>query len=228
MLNAGSQVKETSIMKRVPLLTLLVLGAMATDALAQSLSFGVRAGANYASASPGSVGTFSPRPSVLVGGLIELEILPPFVFQAGIQYAAKHTTVSHSTPGVPKPTETLFSLNYFEIPVTLKLAFGKSSFQVYGLAGANIGTLLRAVGEDPASGSGAVDIKADLEKTSIALELGGGVGIKVASHVSLIVDGRYNMGLKDINSSGKAMLNTGAWKPRDLRITAGLNYRLGR
>jgi opacity protein-like surface antigen len=215
-------------MKRIPLITLLLIGAMGTCAFAQSLSFGVRAGVGYAAASTGSEVTLSPRPSAIVGGSVELEILPPLVFQAGIQYAQKRTTVSHDTPGLPKPTEGEYSLNYFEIPITLKLGFGSRAFHVYGLAGANVGTLLKAVRDSPLPGGTDSDIKASLDRTSVGLELGGGVGFQVAPRVSFVVDGRYNLGLKDINRSGTAMVDTGAWKPRDLRITAGLIYRIGR
>ena len=215
-------------MKKSVVLTLLVLGAMGTDALAQSVSLGVRAGLDYAYASTGSTSTISPHASSIVGGLVEVELLPSIVFQAGLQVAQRHTTVTHSTPGLPNPTETAYSFNYFEIPLTLKLAMGRPSFQVYGLAGANVGTLMRAVGETTTpTGTESEDIKASLDKTNIALEVGGGIGFQVASHLSLVVDGRYNMGLKDLNTSGKAMVDAGAWKPRDLRVTAGLVYRLG-
>jgi hypothetical protein len=217
-------------MKRVPLLTLLALSAMATAASAQSLSFGVRAGANYASATTGSETTLASKPSAIYGGFVELAIVPPFVFQAGIQYAERHTTVSTTTPGLPTPADTAYNMNYFEIPVTLKMTFGSPKFQFYGLAGANLGTLMKAArsSSTPGGPADSVDIKASLDKSTVAVELGGGVGIEVASHTSVVLDARYNMGLKDINTSGEAMLATGACKPRDLRITAGLVFRIGR
>ncbi len=213
-------------MKRIPLLTLLAFGAIGTGAYAQSLSLGVRAGVDRASATTGMEGTVSPHSTAIYGGMIEVEILPPFAFQAGVQVAERRTTITRSTPGLPNPAPTTYSFNYFEIPVSLKLAFGKPAFQIYGLAGANLGTVMKAVGETP--GGGSEDIKANLDKTSVALELGGGIGIQFASHTSLVLDGRYNMGLKDINTSGQAMLDAGAWKPRDLRVTAGLVFRIGR
>jgi hypothetical protein len=216
-------------MKKVLLLTLLALASVATSAFAQSISFGLRAGVNYANASTGSETRLSSKPRLIVGGLVEVEILRPLVFQAGIQFAEKHTTVTRMLQGVPQSSETIYTFNYIEIPVTLKLAFGKPSFQVYGLAGANLGTLLKAVGESRTdAGTVATDVKASLDKSSNALELGGGIGFEVAPHVSLIVDGRYDLSLKDINTSGRAMLDAGAWKPRDLRITAGLVFRIGR
>lgn len=213
-------------MKKTALCAFLTVLILASSAGAQSLSFGVKAGMNLARASADAAMTTAAGRGLLLGGYVELSLIPPLVVQVGVQYAEKKTSVSVMSPlNTPAPSVT-HQLNYLEIPINLKLAVGKPTFQVFGLAGINVGVLLKAVDLLSASeGTESSDYKDSLNKTALSFQLGGGIGIQIVKHVEFIAEARYSMGLKDVNKSDQALLSTGAWKARDLTITGGLNFR---
>lgn len=213
-------------MKKTFFCALSVLLAFASLASAQSFSFGVKAGMNLARPTADAAMTIAAGRGLLLGGYAELSLVPPLVVQVGVQYAEKRTSVSVITPMSGPEPSVIHQLNYLEIPINLKLAVGKPTFQVFGLAGISVGVLLKAI--DLASGPDGTesgDHKDSLNKTDMAIQLGGGFGIQIVKHIELIVEARYNMGLKDVNKTGQALLSTGAWKARDLMITGGLNFR---
>ena len=211
-------------MKKTFLLALLAVLTFASIASAQSLSLGVRAGMNLARPTADAAMTVAAGRGLLFGGYAELSLFPPIVFQVGVQYAEKKTSVSMTTPLGGSSPSVIHQLNYLEIPISLKLAVGKPTFQVFGLAGISVGFLLKAV--DLASGgTESADQKESLNQTDLAFQLGGGLGIQIVKHVEFVVEARYNMGLKDVNKTGQQILSPGAWKARDLTITGGLNFR---
>jgi opacity protein-like surface antigen len=199
---------------------------LASSAWAQSLSLGVKAGMNLARASADAGMTIAAGNGLLLGGYAELALFPPLVLQVGVQYAEHKTSVSLVSPLDASTSSVTHQLNYLEIPIDLKLAIGPPTFQIFGLVGISVGVLMKAV--DLASGSGGMessDYKDSLNKTALAFQVGGGIGIQIVKHVEFIAEARYDMGLKDVNKSDQALLSTGAWKARDLMITGGLNFR---
>jgi len=213
-------------MKKTVLFTLLIVAVLGTQAAAQSLTIGLRGGMNIANASTDATATASVRQGLLYGGFIELEVFPPFTFQVGVQFAEKGAKLTVLTPGLPKPNmDVTYQFNYLEFPINLKLAIGKPSFQVYGTAGITVGTLLKAVGEF--GGGETKDLMATLDKTAYSFDLGGGLGFQIASHIQFLIDARYSMGLKNINTSGKDLLSVNSWKARDLHLMGGVSYRFG-
>jgi hypothetical protein len=214
------------LMKKAVLCAVLIVFVLASSAWAQSFSFGVKAGMNLARASADEGMTIAAGRGLLLGGYAELSLVPPLVLQIGVQYAENKTSVSMMSPlDTPMPSVT-HQLNYLEVPINLKLAIGKPTFQVFGLAGISVGVLLKAVDLMSASnGADSSDYKDSLNKTALSFQVGGGIGIQIVKHVEFIAEARYDMGLKDVNKSGQALLSTGSWKARDLTITGGLNFR---
>ncbi len=199
---------------------------LASSAWAQSLSLGVKAGMNLARASADAAMTIAAGRGLLLGGYAELSLVPPLVLQVGVQYAENKMSVSVMSPLDTSAMSVTHQLNYLEIPINLKLAIGKPTFQIFGLVGISVGVLMKAV--DLASGSNGMessDYKDSLNKTALAFQVGGGFGIQIVKHIEFIAEARYDMGLRDVNKSGQALLSTGAWKARDLTITGGLNFR---
>lgn len=213
-------------MKKTVLSAFLIVLMLASSAWAQSLSLGVKAGMNLSRPSADAGMTIAAGRGLLLGGYAELSLVPPLVIQVGVQYAENKMTVSVISPlDTPTPSVT-HQLNYLEIPINLKLAIGKPTFQVFGLAGISVGVLLKAFDLESASNdTESNDYKDSLNKTALSFQVGGGIGIQVVKHVEFIAEARYNMGLKDVNKSGQTLLSTGAWKARDLTITGGLNFR---
>ena len=213
-------------MKKTVLGAFLIVLMLASSSWAQSLSLGVKAGMNLSRPAADAGMTIAAGRGLLLGGYAELSLVPPLVVQVGVQYAENKMTVSVISPlDTPTPSVT-HQLNYLEVPINLKLAIGKPTFQVFGLAGISVGVLLKAF--DLASASNDTesnDYKDSLNKTALSFQVGGGIGIQVVKHVEFIAEARYNMGLKDVNKSGQTLLSTGAWKARDLTITGGLNFR---
>jgi opacity protein-like surface antigen len=188
-------------MKKTLLPALIVLLFFSSTTLAQlPFKLGVRAGLNIASLSwdpelP-SVIDKSSRTGFKFGALAELGFVPMFAIQIEPMYVQKGGNISAGGQ------ESKNNLSYLEIPILLKLKIPTPGpITPYVFAGPNIGILLSASSE---TGGQSTDIKDEISSTDFALDLGAGVGFKVAPLVVLIIDARYSLGLSDIfNDTGK-------------------------
>jgi hypothetical protein len=105
--------------------------------------------------------------------------------------------------------EGTFSANYFDIPFLLKASFGNQQVRPFILAGASIALLLGDIkiniDKVIADGMDVTNLipgeaKEQIQKaksSDFVLNFGGGVLFPVGE-VDIIIEGQYNLGLKDV------------------------------
>ena len=164
-------------MKKV--LLLLVFGSSVALASAQT-TFGVKAGANFATITDAS----GAKTKVgIVGGLqANLHLSSMFSFAPEAVY---------SSQGAKATGETV-NLNYINVPLLLQYN-NESGF--FAHTGPQIGFLMSA--KDKADGSGSTDIKDVMNSTDFAWVIGAGF----ATHSGFGFNARYNYGFSKIFKS---------------------------
>lgn len=192
-------------MKKI-IITLLFAGVSLCSFSQTQFAVGIKAGPNFANintdASAGE--NYDSRTGWHVGAFAlirgdKLGFQPEVIFsQQGSKF--KYNT---SAPSLKQ------NFSYVNIPLIVKL------YTIAGLnlqVGPQIGLLTSAEREDFVTGqSGPIekqDIKDDLKKTDISLALGVGWDLPFG----LSVDGRYNLGLSDINSGGGESVKNQVWQ----------------
>ena len=102
----------------------------------------------------------------------------------------------------------------------LKFAFGSSDTKPYVMAGPTVGYLLSAKVKDP---DGEEDIKDDIKNIDFGLAFGGGVSLPMGNN-TFFVEGRYSLGLSDINDDPNDDTKI---KTKGIQIMAGITFPLG-
>jgi hypothetical protein len=172
-------------MKKI-IITLFFVGTSFYSLAQTEFAIGLKAGPNFANLNTDATlgENYDARTGFHLGAFALIKG-SKVGFQPEIIFSQQGSKVKYSgTPDI----KTNFS--YMNIPLILKL---------YTIAGINlqvgpqIGLLTSAKQELP---SGTEDIKDDLKKTDVSLALGVGWDLPFG----LTIDGRYNLGLSDINS----------------------------
>jgi opacity protein-like surface antigen len=209
----------------------LALSAAGRPAHAQGLALGVEGGVNFARVhlSPVQTGeTINNRTGVRIAGVLRYDFAGPFGLQTGVawsQNGAKATDASGSG------FEEKVHIDYFQVPLflTLTIPTGPSPVHPRLFAGPQVGfqsrcniaatdgtTTVSAACDSPSLGEGGLPTK----KTTFGLVFGGGLDFDVGGPVALTVDGRYELGLNDINDSSAA--SDPSIKNRAFSISGGL------
>ena len=199
--------------------TTIVLAGSAT---AQQLTVGVHGGVNLArpEADDGADTGLATQP--VIGASVELGF-SGLGLRIEAEYLRRGGKITVVPPGQP-PMQTEYSLTYLAVPVNLRYALGRGSFAAYGFAGTTLGALLAA--DRRMSGGPEEDVSDELAGIDITLDLGAGIGWRITPAVGVMLDGRYSMGLVD-TARGDAVLATGSWKARDIKVTLGVTYTFG-
>ncbi|HEY9006089.1 porin family protein [Ohtaekwangia sp.] len=172
----------------IAVLTLISVGAFAQAQLA----IGIKAGPNFANLNTSeSVGTNYKNRTGFHAGAFALIKFSKIGIQPEVLFSQQGSTFKYS--GSP---DLKANFSYVNVPILVKL---------YTIAGINIhagpqfGFLTSAKAEDYDSTTGKVteqSIKNDIKKSDVSLALGLGWDLPFG----LTIDGRYNLGLSDINS----------------------------
>lgn len=191
---------------------------------AQFLELGVRAGTNIAT--PSADSAVSSHTGIVLGAMAAFTIIEPLRLQVEAQYVQKGGTFTVSTPAGPDIND--LSLNYLEIPISLKLPLDFYPVQVYGLFGTTIGTLISASNQyQYADGrTGTEDIAEDFDPANLSLELGAGVSYAISEHLSAVAETRYSFGVVDLADEQRDLFNQNSWKTRDIKILAGITFSI--
>ncbi|MBS1912653.1 MAG: PorT family protein [Bacteroidetes bacterium] len=195
---------------------------------AQPIEIGINAGLSVPGAVSVTNTTEAARNDLIVGASLAYPISSIFRIQAGVQYVRRGLRTGFAIAGGPTipSNSTLVNMNYLELPIDFKLAVG-SRFQVYAVAGTNIGTLLKAADEYQANDGHSTAIQtADVSPVNISLLAGGGCSYQVAPHVAIAIDARYSYGLLTQSNHAQEFTSPSSWKARDLEITSGLIFSL--
>lgn len=197
--------------------------ALSGSAAAQQLTVGVHGGVNLArpEAEDGADTGLATQP--VFGASVELGFSGQLGLRIEAEYLRRGGKITVVPPGQP-PTQTDYSLTYLALPVNLRYDVGSGSFAAYGFAGTTFGALLAA--NQRRSGGPEEDVSDELAGIDITLDLGAGIGYHVTPAVAVMLDGRYSLGLVE-TARDDAVLATGSWKARDIKVTLGVTYTFG-
>ena len=115
--------------------------------------------------------------------------------------------------------EATIKLDDIQVPVSVKYKFPiqGSTVKPYVFGGGDVGFSAKAESE---SGGATVDIKDSTESVNYGVHFGAGVEFEVSPGVNIMVDGRYNLGIKDIDKTA------GEAKPWGIVVLAGVSWRI--
>jgi hypothetical protein len=226
-------------MKKLFLLSIIVLLTLFIPTLNAQVQLGLQAGTNLGDVSldPTPEGaTTGMRAGVMFGGVLYYSFSPILGLQVEPAYVQKGATVDISLveQGMTIKEEATLSGDYFDIPVLLKASFGDGPLKPYLLAGASVAFLLGDVKLeiDKATIDG-VDVTnlipsdereqlLETKSTDFILNFGGGVLIP-AGKVNIFIEGQYNLGLTDLNDEPNDDMKI---KSTGIQIKAGVLFPL--
>lgn len=207
------------------LIALAILAAAPTVLNAQHTIIGVKGGLSSADISTDDpdLAETNSRTGLVAGAFAQIGLSDVFAIQVEGLYAQRgaETTIE----GVDAAVE----LDYIEIPLLLKAMAGGSDASVRPgvFAGGYFAfeSSCSITGEDAGI---SVDIDCDVDedferdKTDFGLVFGGEVQLDVSESIVLLIDGRYNLGLRDL---GTDELDPSV-KSRALSIMAGAGIKV--
>lgn len=193
-------------MKKISLLAFILLAGFAVHA--QRVNLGLKGGLNVASLDNSEDQNLNSRIGYHAGLFANI----PVGYQIAIQ-----PEVVYSSQGV-KYTEAGFehslALNYVNIPVMVQANVGRG---FYAQAGPQLG-ILTSVDDEVSDTETGFFQKNDFKSTDVAL--GVGLGYKGLSGFG--IDARYNLGLTNINNTGRSA------NIKNNVLQVGLQLQLGR
>jgi hypothetical protein len=200
-------------MTRIPAIALSVVLLCGGSAFAQGMQAGVRGGVNFASLqSDDDEGVLDPQIRGVVGGFVTLPVMSWLEVQPEVLYSMKGAKSNEF--GI----ESKLLLDYIEVPVLARItkrAFGTRSFYVAG--GPSFGLRVRAKARAEFSGSTEeIDISDDVERFDLGAVIAGGLEFG-----SIVVDGRYTLGLSDIDTDTSDEVKV---KNRAVSLTVGFKF----
>ena len=205
-------------MKKLFLLSLIVLLTLIISPLNAQVQLGLQAGTNLGDVSldptPEGV-TTGMRAGIMFGGILFYSFSPIFGLQVEPAYVQKGATVDVST----EQLEGTITGDYIDIPVLLKASFGDGPVKPYLLAGASIAFLL---GDAKIEIDNAPEETLETKSTDFILKFGAGVLIP-AGQVNIFVEGQYNLGLTDVNDDPNDDMKI---KTTGIQIKAGVLFPL--
>jgi hypothetical protein len=181
----------------------------------QELTVGVKGGANMATerfeSAAGSPGV-ARRVGAVVGMFGTLPLLSWLDLQPEALYSMKGSRLDLAG------TKSSVWIDYLEVPVLLRVSPGSgSTFRYFVAGGPSIGFRLRARSRTQfQTATEEIDVGGDLERLDLGAAIGGGV-----ERGPLVLDGRYTLGLKDID---KDKTDTVKVTNRTFSLTIGIKF----
>ncbi len=226
--------------KTLLLAALIAFSCISVDSVEARSKFelGVKGGLNIATASVDFIDNNESKTYFGFGASLAIHINESFTIQPELLYMQKGTVFRQFAvvviEGIPvtvtQETETKGS--FLEIPILAKLTIPTSGqVRPSFFAGPAIAFNLSAKDKITLSASAMggyyseteeFDIKDETASIDFGLVLGGGIDF-LLSNVTLSVDGRYNLGLVNLNDAPTNM----DFKARTFSILAGLSFPIG-
>lgn len=153
----------------------------------------------------------SSRTGFGFGGVLDLGLSENVALHVEPMFLQKGSNVNVQGLG-----EIKLKASYIEVPVLFKIALGTSTTRPYVMAGPSIGILLSAKADD-------TDIKDTTKSTDFGLAFGAGVSFPAGNN-SVFVEGRYALGLSDINDDATDDTKI---KTKGIQFMAGVTFPLG-
>ena len=190
---------------RIPVLTLILAIATVAPATAQ-MSYGVKAGVNYADVSFDGDVASSGRVGLLAGGFATIPLFGWLAVQPEVIYTVKGTAVDVAD------IKSDLIVDYVEVPLLARISIRR---KIYVAVGPSMAFRVRARSRTAFGGSTEeIDLKEDVE--SFDLGVVGAAGIDLGRWV---FDGRYTHGLSDIDARDDAKMRN-----RVLSVSAGIRF----
>ena len=203
-------------MKKLLLLT-FILTAFTINA--QDVTFGAKAGLNFASMTGDDADGLDGRTSFHLGVTAEIAVSDVFSIQPELLYSGQGFTDSGviTEQGVDVNIDYTGRVNYLNLPIMVKY-YASDSFSLE--FGPQIGFLLSAEQEIEGSAQGVsasetVDLKDALKSTDFALNLGAGYKLDSGLNFGL----RYSIGMTDVLDG-----DSDGFKHSVLQLSVGYNF----
>ncbi|MCB4797553.1 porin family protein [Neotamlana laminarinivorans] len=186
-------------MKNLFLTAIAVLSFLSITAQEEAIRFGAKAGLNIASLG-GDIEDYDSKLGFNIGAVAEIPVGEKFAIQPELLFSTQGAKLEES--GTDYSYEDKLKLNYLNIPVMAKF-YVAEGFSIQ--AGPQIGFLVKAESEyeevyNGETFSGDEDIKDYLKSVDFGLNFG--LGYQLSS--GIFIDGRYNLGLSNINDQDDA------------------------
>ena len=209
---------------------------MALSSYAQ-IRTGIVGGVNFADLETTGESEVSTRTVFGIGAVFDLGISNNFILCLEPMYIQKGGRVEEGEDINSDPGGWVKS-SFIEIPLFLKVTYG-SRIRPYLIAGPTMGILLNSDMELEAYGlSFEGDMKDVTRRIDFGLGVGAGITIPVR-FISLFIEGRYTMGLSNLQKGGTFEVSAGSlafpiefdkddnqYKNRGFRILAGVAFSL--
>lgn len=217
----GSASRLAAALSTVAVAATLLLSA--APARSQGLGIGVEGGPTFADFSVSEGGAdLESRTGFRVAGVLRYGFAGPLGLQSGVGLAQKGTSLS--------TTDADYKVSYIEIPLLITATIPapaavsprvfvgsqvgiESSCKISGLSGVPdaVDCTAQEVGE----------AGLDTKSTNVDLVFGGGLDFQLSGPLTLTLDGRYDLGMSDINDlSGTDVTNE--IKNRSFSASAGI------
>jgi hypothetical protein len=205
-----------------PLLAAALLVALTVPASGQ-VTFGVKAGANFATLAGDDVTDVDSRTGLVLGGLLVYDISELLAIQPELLYSQKGGSFSETLGG--ETVSGTLKLDYVEVPLLLRLSVpaGSPDLRPSLHAGPTFAFEVSCKVSFTAFGdSGTEDCEDDGDRRKFDPGLGLGGGLDVAFLAgTLMIEGRYTMSLRTLDASGdEADVKNRAWS-----LTFGYRFR---
>ena len=191
----GSGLFQRAVSTQIPAIVLGIVLLCSASAFAQGLGKGVRGGLNLTnvdmSGDEGD-GALEWQMRGVFGGFATWQMTSWLELQPELLYSMKGAKSDEF--GIT----TKLLLDYVEVPVLGRISRGALGMRrFYVAAGPSFGLLVRAKSRsDFGSSTEEIDISDDVERFDLGIVVAGGVEFS-----SIVVDGRYTLGLSDIDTS---------------------------
>lgn len=202
--------------------------ALATPAFGQGISVGAKAGLSLGKLSGDALPSgLENRTGFLAGGALGIDLMPMFTVEVNALYSQKGTKFSETISGIGT-VESKIKLDYIEVPVLATVNIPVTGAPVSPRVYAGPAVAFEASCKLAESGAG-LDVSADCgsdlprKKVDFGAVFGAGANFP-AGPGAVTVDGRYNLGLANLNDTAGSSETA---KTRTWQFLAGYMVHLG-
>jgi len=199
---------------------------------AQSIALGVEGGATFSKFHVGNTTSdvsLNNQTGLRIAGVLRVGLGGLLGLESGVGLTQKGATAPPSETGLT--TDVDFNVDYVTVPLLLTLGIptGPSPVHPRLFAGPQVGFQSNcSVSVQDATGSASTDCDASnliqTNNTDFGLVFGGGLDFGLGGPLALTVDGRYELGLTDINDTPDPSPST--IRNRSFVVSGGLLFRL--
>lgn len=185
------------------ILVLALILSTCFAANAQDISFGVKAGVNFASIGGDDSDEFDGRTGFHAGVLAEIMVTEQFGIQPEILYSMQGFKFEESESGFSSKAEV--KLDYINVPILAKYKF-TPGFSAH--LGPQIGFLLNAEGEyEDSFGGETTSETIDIKEFVKDFDFGVAAGLGYELDMGVFFNARYILGISDINDDDDSDYN---------------------